>query len=63
MIFGRMSGGCDLRSIGGGKNAAATKGFSTNISNWGKYYKCVKIIDTSTTGLWEKKSDNLLDLL
>ena len=63
MVFGRMSGGCDLSSIGGSKNSAATNGFSSNVSNWGKQYKCVRIIDSSTTGLWEKKSDNLLDLL
>ena len=61
--FGRVAGGCDLSLIGGGKNAAATVNFSATVSNWKKKYSDVRIIDASVTGVWEKKSDNLLDLL
>lgn len=61
--FGRTSSGCDLTSIGGAPNAAATKSFSATMSNWKKKYKDVRIIDSSVSGLWEKKSINLLELL
>ncbi|MGN0546728.1 MAG: type II CRISPR RNA-guided endonuclease Cas9 [Acutalibacteraceae bacterium] len=62
-IFGRISGGVDLTSIGGKGSAAATKSFSSTISNWSKNYKDVRIIDSSASGLWEKESCNLLELL
>jgi len=62
-VFGRMTGGCDLISIGGVGKAAATVNFSATISNWNKNYKDVRIIDSSASGLWEKKSKNLLELL
>ncbi len=63
-VFGRIAGGCDLTSIGGKKNSASTKsGLSTIISNWKKYYSNVRIIDQSPSGLWERKSQNLLELL
>ena len=58
-----MTGGCDLISIGGVGKAAATVNFSATISNWNKNYKDVRIIDSSASGLWEKKSKNLLELL
>lgn len=61
--FGRISGGCDLTLIGGGCKAAATVNFSSTISNWAKHYKEVLIIDISTSGLWEKHSNNILDIL
>ncbi len=60
--FGRLSGGCDLLSIGGSKNSASTT-MSTKISNWKKAYSDVRIIDQSPSGLWERKSENLLELL
>ncbi len=60
-VFGRMNRGCDLKEIGGSPNTTATKSFSSNLSNW--KYKEVRIIDSSASGLWEKKSENLLDLL
>lgn len=60
-VFGRMSAGCDLTTIGGVGRAAATVSFSAKISNWN--YKDVRIIDSSASGLWEKESENLLDLL
>ena len=62
-VFGRMTGGCDLEAIGGKKKSAATVNFSSTISNWKKYYSDVRIIDSSVSGLWEKQSDNLLELL
>lgn len=62
-VFGRLSGGCDLTAIGGGSKAAATVNFSSTISNWKKNYSDVRIIDSSASGLWEKRSQNLLDLL
>ncbi len=62
-IFGRISGGCDLTSLGGAKKAAATVNFSSTISNWQNHYSDVRIIDASSSGLWLKTSENLLELL
>ena len=62
--FGRNStGGIDLSKIGGSKNSAAMVSFSATISNWAKTYKDVRIVDMSPSGIWEKQSQNLLDLL
>lgn len=63
LLFGRISGGCDLQLIGGAGKAAATNGFSASASNWKKYYQDVRIVDQSASGLYETKSDNLLALL
>ena len=62
-VFGRISSGCDLSDIKGGPRAAATVSFNSTVSNWRRYYKDVRIIDVSASGLWEKKSDNLLEIL
>ncbi len=62
-VFGRVAGGIDLTAIGGAGKAAATVNFSSTISNWAKSYTDVRIVDTTVSGLWEKKSDNLLELL
>ena len=62
-LFERMTVGCNLTGIGGDKRAASTVNFSANISNWKKTYKKVQIIDTSASGLHEKVSKNLLDLI
>ena len=62
-IFGRIASGCNLTLVGGSANTGATVNFSSSVSNWKKTYKEVNIIDTSSSGLWEKKSDNLLDLI
>ena len=62
-VFCRMTGGCDLTSIGGVGKAAATVSFSAIVSNWKKNYSDIRIIDSSASGLWEKKSENLLELL
>ena len=60
-IFCRNSfGGIDLSLIGLSKKTAIAR-ISLNLSNWN--YKDVRIIDSSASGLWEKKSENLLDLL
>lgn len=62
-VFGRISSGCDLSAVGGTPKSAATIGLSSTVSNWKKRYKDVRIIDSSASGLWEKRSCNLLDLL
>ena len=61
--FGRIAGGIDLEAIGGSKRSAATVSFSSSVSNWAKQFKDVRLIDSSPSGLWEKKSCNLLELL
>ena len=62
-VFGRVSNGCDLTIIGGTARAAATMGLSSTIDNWKKSYSDVRIIDASASGLWEKRSENLLELI
>ncbi len=61
-VFGRLSGGTDLTLIGGAEKSAATK-ISANVVNWKKSYSDVRIVDQSASGLWETKSDNLLEIL
>ena len=61
-VFGRASGGVNLLGIGGKKSSGKTS-LSAALSNLGKNYKEVYIIDPSVTGLWEKRSENLLDML
>ena len=61
--FGRIAGGCDLTLVGGAGKAAATVSFSSTVTNWKKGYNDVRLIDTTATGLWEKQSANLLELL
>ena len=60
--FGRISSGCDFRLIEGVQKSGATT-LSSSISNWKKNYSDVRIIDMSASGIWEKKSGNLLELL
>ena len=62
-VFGRVSGGVDLTLIGGVARAAATSGFSSSVSNWKKTYKTAFIIDRSASGIWEKRSVDLFELL
>ena len=62
-VFGRMTSGCDLSLIGGSPNSGATVNFSSTISNWRKNYSDVRIIDQSPSGIWEKRSENILELL
>lgn len=61
-VFGRATGGCDLRAIGGKPTSASTK-ISATVSNWKKNYSDVRLIDPAASGLWEKRSGNLLELL
>ncbi len=61
-VFGRLSGGCDLSAIGGKSHSAATL-ISSTVSNWKKNYKDIRIIDQSPSGLWERRSENLLECL
>lgn len=62
-VFGRMTSGCDLSLSGGSPNSGATVKFSSTISNWRKNYSDVRIIDQSPSGIWEKRSENILELL
>ncbi len=61
-LFGRTVNGCDLTLIDG-KKSTAVQTLSSNISNWKKTYSKAYIIDTSASGLYESKSQNLLELL
>ena len=61
-IFGRNTHGCDLSEIGG-TGRAATPTMSSSLSNWTKKYQDVRIVDRSASGLYESRSENLLELL
>jgi CRISPR-associated endonuclease Csn1 len=61
-FFGRSTYGVDLREING-SGRSAVPGLSSVLSNWKKRYADIRIIDQSASGLWETKSQNLLDLL
>lgn len=61
-LFGAGAGGVDLEKIGG-KKASGMKLLSSNLSNWKKQYTDVRIIDQSASGLFECRSENLLELL
>lgn len=52
----------DLTAIGGVASAGVST-LSSSISNWKKYYTDVRIIDQSASGLFEKVSENLLEML
>ena len=60
--FGRTSDGVDLALIDGSKSSSTTK-LSASILNWKKNYSDIRIVDVSPSGLFEKKSVNLLSLL
>lgn len=55
-------GSIDMGSVDG-KGTEGRVYISGNISNWAKKYKDVRIIDRSASGLFEKTTDNLLELL
>lgn len=61
-IFGRATDRINLTAIGGTERGGSTL-LSTSLSNLKKNYSDVRIIDSSASGLWEKVSVNLLDLL
>lgn len=60
--FAKFPGTIDLTAIGG-----VSKGYlprlSTSLSNLKNNYSDIRIIDSSASGLWEKSSVNLLELL
>ncbi len=58
-VFGRFST-VNLTAIGGNTKAGETT-LSLAVSNWKKYYKDVRIVDQSPSGMWEKVSRNILD--
>ncbi len=60
--FNDVGGGCDLSAIGGA-GKSGVKRPAMKLSAWGKTYKDVRIIDSSAAGLFESRSENLLDLL
>ena len=60
-VFGRAKSS-DLKAIQGSANAAIFT-LSLSLSNWKKNYADVRIVDSSASGLYESKSDNLLELL
>ena len=62
LSFGRSGGGSDLKLIGGVAKAGVPM-LSSSLSNWKKNYTDVRIIDQSASGLFEKQSVNLLELL
>lgn len=53
---------CDLESIGGSKKTGA-KVPNSRLAAWRKNYSDVRIVDTSASGLFESRSENLLELL
>lgn len=62
-LFCRNSfSGIDLSLIGLSKKTAIVRK-SLSLSSWKSDYNDVRIIDSSASGLWEKKSKNLLELL
>ncbi|SFB39241.1 CRISPR-associated endonuclease Csn1 [Acetitomaculum ruminis DSM 5522] len=61
--FGREgSDGVNLTMIDGKKRGGAIT-ISTKVINWAKYFKDVRVIDISPSGMWERQSVNLLELL
>lgn len=60
-LFGRL-GTADLRGIQGSEHSCKAR-LSASLSNWKKSYTDVRIVDNSASGLFERRSDNLLDLL
>lgn len=60
-LFSRINGS-DLSTIKGVSKAGAVT-LSSDISNWKKNYTDVRIVDMSPSGLFMKKSENLLDLI
>lgn len=61
-LFVRGTGVADLTLIGGLKNSGNIL-LSATLSNWKKDYSSVRVIDQSAAGIFENKTDNLLELL
>lgn len=62
ILFNGGSGGTNLALIGGGPNSGVTR-LSASVSNWKKSYSDVRIVHQSPSGLYESRSENLLELL
>ena len=60
-LFGRANS-ADLKDIGG-KGSTGVPVMSAFISNWKNHYSDVRIIDQSASGLHEKVSENILEML
>ena len=60
-ILGRMKQ-ADLKELQESASSGTTT-MSLNLSNWKKNYKDIRIVDQSASGLFEKVSGNLLELL
>lgn len=56
-------GTCDMTSLSGGCRAEGVVRLSASLSNWKKNYSDVRIIDRSSSGLFEHRTGNLLDLI
>ena len=52
----------DLKCLNESPSSGIIK-LSMNLSNWKKNYTDVRIVDQSASGLYEKVSDNLIDML
>lgn len=61
-LFGAGADGVDLSEIGGATKAGVTS-LSSKLSNWKKNYQDVCIVHMSASGLFENRSENLLELL
>ncbi len=60
--LGTGAGTCDLSLIGGLKKTGA-KIASSKFSNYQKNYSKVTVVDSSASGLFETRSDNILEML
>lgn len=56
------AGTCNIEALGGSKHEGAML-MSASLSNWKKNYSDVRIIDRSSSGLFEHRTGNLLDLI
>ena len=56
-LFGRSASKDEFFQIGG------TCVMSVKLSNWKKSYSSLFVIDSSASGIWERKSENLLSLI
>lgn len=61
-MLGPGAGAVDL-TVCGGKKATGTKVISSKLSNWKNRYGDVRVLDESASGLFSKRSCNLLELL
>lgn len=60
--FGSASGGHDFSAVGGAKKGGV-KVYSAFLTSWEKKFKEVRLVDASASGLFARKSGNLLELL